>query len=159
MNLAVIHTLLNRNLYNAAYVNKWFKDLNVLDRFVKPYTPEWAQTETGIPAVEIVRFAQDLAKDAPAVLWHPGWMNARYSDSFYMSRTIYIINALLGAIGAKGGLPMVNKPGDVGRKGLKKLVDLVPNPKEKRADGTGWKLRPFRYRPGPSASGIRCHRN
>ena len=140
LNLAIIHILINRNLYNTAYVNKWFKDLDVLDQFVKPYTPEWAEKETSIPAEEIVRFAQDLAKDAPAVLWHPGWMNARYNDSFYMSRTIYIINALLGAIGAKGGLPMVNKPGDMDRKGLKKLTALVDNPKEKRADGTGWKL-------------------
>jgi thiosulfate reductase / polysulfide reductase chain A len=148
LNLAVIHTLLNRNLYNVEYANKWIKDLDVLDRFVKPYTPEWAQEETGIPAEEIVRFARDLAKDAPAVLWHPGWMNARYNDSFYMSRTIYIINALLGAVGAKGGLPMVNKPGDVGRKGLKKLTDLVPTPKEKRADGAGWKHAHFDTGPG-----------
>ena len=148
LNLAVIHTLLNRNLYDVEYANKWIKDLDVLDRFVKPYTPEWAQEETGIPAEEIVRFARDLAKDAPAVIWHPGWMNARYNDSFYMSRTVYIINALLGAIGAKGGLPMVNKPGDVGRKGLKKLTDLVPNPKEKRADGTGWKHAHFDTGPG-----------
>ncbi|WP_269434614.1 molybdopterin-dependent oxidoreductase [Desulfosarcina alkanivorans] len=148
LNLAVIHTLLNRNLYDAAYASKWIKDLDVLDRFVKPYTPEWAETETGIPAVEIVRFARDLAKDAPAVIWHPGWMNARYNDSFYMSRTIYIINALLGAIGARGGLPMANKPGDVDRKGLKKLTDLVPTPKEKRADGTGWQLGHLDSGPG-----------
>jgi len=139
LNLAVINTLLNRKLYNVTYVNKWFKDLDVLERFVKPYTPEWAEEETGIPAAEIVRFAQDLSKDAPAVLWHPGWMNARYNDSFYMSRTIYIINALLGSVGAKGGLPMTNKPGDVDRKGLNKLVDRVPKVEEKRADGTGWK--------------------
>jgi thiosulfate reductase / polysulfide reductase chain A len=148
LNLAVIHTLLNRNLYNAAYVNKWVQGLDILDQFVRPYSPEWAEHETGIPAVEIVRFAQDLAKDAPAVIWHPGWMNARYHDSFYMSRTIYIINALLGSIGAKGGLPMVNTPGDVSRKGLKKLVDLVPKPAEKRADGTGWKHGHFDDGPG-----------
>lgn len=148
LNLAVIHTLLTRNLYDAAYANRWIKDLDVLERFVKPYTPEWAEQETGIAAMEIVRFAQDLAKDAPAVIWHPGWMNARYQDSFYMSRTIYIINALLGSIGAKGGLPMANKPGDVQRKGLKKLTALVDNPKGQRADGTGWKYGHFDTGPG-----------
>ena len=66
-------------------------------------------------------------------------MNARYRDSFYMSRTAYIINSLMGAIGSKGGLPIANTPGDVGRKGLKKLVDLVPKPNEQRADGVGWR--------------------
>ena len=147
-NLAVIHILLNSNLYNAKYANQWIKDLDILERFVKPYTPEWAEQETGIPAEEIVDFTRDLARDAPAVIWHPGWMTARYNDSFYMSRTIYIINALLGAIGAKGGLPMVSKPGDVGRKGLNNLTDLVPAPKEQRADGTGWKYGHFDTGPG-----------
>ena len=140
LNLSVIHTLINQNLYDVAYANRWIKDLDVLKRFVEPYTSKWAEGETGIPADQITAFARDLAKDAPSVIWHPGWMNARYYTSFYMSRTIYIINALLGAIGAKGGLPMVNKPSDVGRKGLNKLTALVENPKEKRADGTGWKL-------------------
>jgi thiosulfate reductase/polysulfide reductase chain A len=149
LNLAVIHTLLKNKLYNVAYVKKWIKDLDALDRFIQPYSAEWAEKETGIAADEIVRFAKDLAKDAPAVLWHPGWMNARYSDSFYMSRTIYIINSLLGSIGAKGGLPMVNKPSDVGRKGLKKLTALVDNPDEKRADGAGWREGHGHFDGGP----------
>ena len=66
----------------------------------------------------------------------------------YVCRSIYIINALLGAIGAKGGLPFANKPGDVGRKGLKKLVDLVPKPAEKRVDGVGWRYKHFDGGPG-----------
>ena len=36
-------------------------------------------------------------------------------------------------------MPIANTPGDVGRKGLKKLVDLFPKPKEQRADGVGWR--------------------
>ncbi len=148
LNLSVIHTLINQNLYDVAYANRWIKDLDVLKRFVEPYTPKWAEGETGISADQIIAFAKDLAKDAPSVIWHPGWMNARYKDSFYMSRTVYIINALLGAIGAKGGLPMVNKPSDVGRRGLNKLTALVENPKEKRADGTGWKLGHLDTGPG-----------
>ena len=40
------------------------------------------------------------------------------------SRSISIIDALLGSVGAKGGLPLVNKPGDYDRKGLNKLMDL-----------------------------------
>jgi thiosulfate reductase/polysulfide reductase chain A len=115
---------------------------------VEPYTPEWAAGETGVEAERLVDFVKDLAAAKPAVIWHPGWMNARYRDSFYMSRSIYIINALLGAIGAKGGLPLANKPGDVGRKGLKKLADLVPKPKEPRADGVGWRYAHFDAGPG-----------
>lgn len=147
-NLAVIHILLNDRLYDAEFANRWIKDLNELQRFIAPYTPEWAAKETGVPAERIVAFVRELAKAKPAVIWHPGWMTARYKDSFYVCRSIYIINALLGAIGAKGGLPLSNTLGDVGRKGLKKFVELFPKPEEKRADGVGWRYRHFDAGPG-----------
>ena len=147
-NLAVIHILINEKLYDAEFARLWIKDLNDLSHFVHPYTPEWAAKETGIPAEEIVAFARELARAKPAVVWHPGWMTARYRDSFYVCRSIYIINALLGSIGAKGGLPLSNKPEDVGRKGLKKLVDLTSKPADQRADGVGWRYPHFDSGPG-----------
>ncbi len=147
-NLAVIHLLLNENLYDAEFAGMWIKDLGALRQFIRPYTPQWAESETGIAAGRIAAFAHDLANARPAVVWHPGWMTARYKDSFYVCRTAYIINALLGAVGAKGGLPLSNTPKDIGRKGLKKLVDLVPKPDEKRADGAGWRYPHFDAGPG-----------
>ena len=121
---------------------------------MEPYTPAWAAAETGIAAERIIEFVRDLAEAKPAVIWHPGWMTARYRDSFYVSRSIYIINALLGAIGSKGGLPLANKPGDVGRKGLKKLADLLSKPKDPRADGVGWSYAHFDAGPGLLAPGL-----
>ena len=147
-NLAVIHELIARKRYDQDYVKRHFKDFDKLVEFIQPYTPQWAEVETGIPANRLVNFVRRLADDKPAVLWHPGWMNARYKDSFYMSRSIYIINALLGSVGAKGGLPLVNKPGDYDRKGLNKLMDLYEKPTEKRADGAGWKYPHFESGPG-----------
>jgi thiosulfate reductase/polysulfide reductase chain A len=138
-NLAVIHELLDKNLYDKKFAHLWIKDFNQLEAFVKPYTPEWAETETGITADEIRTLVRELAEAMPSVIWHPGWMAARYRHSFYICRSIYIINALLGAIGAKGGLPLASKPGDVGKTGLKPLADLYPKPPEKRADGAGWR--------------------
>lgn len=147
-NLAVIHEILDKRLFDKKFVNRYVEGVKELEQFVKPYSPEWAERETGIEAFQIRQFVKDLAAAAPAVIWHPGWMAARYTDSFYVCRTIYIINALLGTYGAKGGLPFVNKPGDVGRKGLKKFMDLYEKPKEKRADGVGWKYKQFEEGPG-----------
>ncbi|MDY0274277.1 MAG: molybdopterin-dependent oxidoreductase [Desulfomicrobium sp.] len=147
-NLAVIHTLINENLYNKEYVDQFVEGFEELQSFVQPYTAEWAAEECGVPAESIRDLARQLAAAAPSVIWHPGWMVARYSNSFQVCRTAYIINALLGSIGAKGGLPFVNSPKDVGRKGLKKLVDLFPKPEEKRADGVGWKHPQFDAGPG-----------
>ncbi len=147
-NLAVIHVLIHEKLHDAQFAAMWIKDLNELQHFVTSYTPQWAERETGIPAESIVAFARELASAKPAVVWHPGWMTARYRDSFHVCRSAYVINALLGSVGAKGGLPLAAKPGDVGRKGLKKLVDLVPKPKDQRADGVGWRYAHFDAGPG-----------
>ena len=147
-NLAVIHELINKNLYDQDYAFRFINGLDRLKQFIAPYTPEWAETETGIPADNLRSFVQELSKAKPSVIWHPGWMTARYKESFYTCRSIYIINALLGAYGAKGGLPLTNKPSDFGKKGLKKFMDLYPKPQQKRADGVGWKYPHFEEGPG-----------
>jgi thiosulfate reductase / polysulfide reductase chain A len=147
-NLAVIHELIHKRLYDERFVDRYIEGIKELEQFVQPYTPEWAQAETGVEAAQLRAFVKELAAARPAVIWHPGWMAARYRDSFYNCRSIYIINALLGSYGAKGGLPFVRKPGDVGRKGLKKFMDLYPKPQEKRADGVGWKYPQFEEGPG-----------
>ena len=143
LNLAVIHVLLNQQLFNAAFAGEWISDIEALRTFVAPYTPQWAQAETGIAADAIVSLVQDIRKAAPAVIWHPGRMTARYKDSFYVSRTAFIINSLLGSIGAKGGLALAATPESAGRKSLKKLVDLLPEPEGIRADGVGTRYPVF----------------
>ena len=147
-NLAVIHELLTARLYDEKYAELHISDLDKLEAFVKPYTPEWAETETGICASELRQFVRELSEAKPSVIWHPGWMTARYRHSFYICRSIYIINALLGSIAHQGGLPLANKPSDCGRKGLRALADLYPKPSEKRADGAGWKYPHISESPG-----------
>ncbi len=147
-NLAVIHELLAGRLYDEQYAAEWIRDFDKLEAFITPYTPEWAESETGISAAELRRFVRELAQAKPSVIWHPGWMAARYKHSFYVCRSIYIINALLGAFGAKGGLPLANKPANVGKTGLKALADLYPKPADKRADGAGWKYPHISDGPG-----------
>jgi len=148
LNLGIVHTVLRDKLYDAKFVNKWVDGLKELESFVIPYTPEWAEKETGIAAREIVAFAHEIAEDSPAVIFHPGWMMARYSDSFYAVRTNYILNALMGAFETPGGLFFQKGPGDVGAKGLKALLDTIPKPEEKRVDGCGWKHKHFDAGPG-----------
>ncbi len=148
LNLGLIHTVLRDNLYDGAFVEKWVSGLNELESFVSDYTPEWAAEQTGIPAAEIVAFAHEIAEDSPAVIFHPGWMVARYSDSFYSCRSIYILNALMGSFETKGGLFFQKGPGDAGAKGLNSLLDTIPKPEDKRVDGCGWKHKHFEAGPG-----------
>jgi thiosulfate reductase / polysulfide reductase chain A len=137
-NLGVLHLIITEKLYDRTFVKEWVQDFETLKEFVQPYTPEFVEKETGVSAQALKNFVYAFAKAAPHVIWHPGWMTARYDDSFYVSRTAYLINALMGAIGAKGGLPIGCKASDVGRKGLKPLMEMFPKPEKPRADGAGW---------------------
>jgi len=147
-NLAVIHELLRTGQYDPEFAEKHIRDLDKLRTFVEGCTAEWAAEETGVSVQDIRDFVSELAAAAPSVIWHPGWMTARYDNSFFICRSIYIINALLGAYGARGGLPLANSPGDVGQKGLNKFMDLYQKPTAERADGVGWQYPHFEEGPG-----------
>lgn len=138
LNLAVLHVLIGEGLYDAAYVERHVQDLAVLADFVRPYSPQWAESRCDVPAGVITQLARSLAAAAPQVIWHGGWMSTRYRQSFMISRTAYLINALLGAFGSKGGLLLAAGARDAGRKGLRSFTSLYAAPLDKRADGVGW---------------------
>jgi thiosulfate reductase/polysulfide reductase chain A len=100
------------------------------------------------PLEEIIDFTHEVAEAAPAVIFHPGWLTARYKDSFYASRTAYILNVLFGSLETPGGLFFQKGPGDAGAKGLNVLMNTIPKPEEKRVDGCGWKYKHFEAGPG-----------
>ena len=135
MNLAVLNVLITEKLYDPE-VLPLIDGFAALEAFVRPYTPQWAEGETGIGAARIVKLARELAGAAPRVLWYPGWFTARYADSFATIRAAYLINALLGSVGARGGMPISLSPKEVDR--LQPLASLYPEPDGPMADGAGW---------------------
>lgn len=159
LNLAIIHILLHENLYDAAYVARHIRpeDMELLRSRVEKCSPEWAAQECAVNAQDIVELAREIAAAAPAVIWHPGWMTARYRQSFMISRSAYIINALLGSIGTKGGLVPASKAR------LNNFSDRYPvtgadksgadksdadksgadNAAPQRLDGVGWRFPHF----------------
>jgi thiosulfate reductase/polysulfide reductase chain A len=136
--LALIHVIIKDSLYDADFVQRWTVGFEELSNFVKPYTPEFAEKETGISAAEIVKLANDVGHAKPSIIFHLGWMTAWYSNDFYLRRAICSLNALLGAYEAKGGLIINKGPGAVG-KPLKSLLAQVPKPTDPRFDGCGTK--------------------
>lgn len=136
-NLAIIQTLLAEDLYNKPYVQQQTQGLEDLRAFVQHCTPHWAEQHTGIPAEDIRALARRIAADAPHVIWHYGWMTAKYSQSFQTARTALVINALLGSLGAQGGIVPAATPKDLGLADLRKFADLYPAPTLPRADGAG----------------------
>ncbi|MEW6115723.1 MAG: molybdopterin-dependent oxidoreductase [Nitrospirota bacterium] len=132
--LGLIHVILKEKLYDADFVNKYVVGLQELEAFVAPYTPEWAEQETGVPAFEIVNLAREVSSVKPKVIFHGGWMLARYVDSFYASRCAYILNTLMGSIETKGGIVIAKGAKDAGKKGLNSLGAKIPDPQDKIFD-------------------------
>jgi len=135
--LGIANCIVNNRYYDRDFANRYVNGLKEFKEFLAPYTPEWAAGETGISAEEIEAFCRELNQDRPKVIIHPGWMLARYRDSYYASRMIHILNALMGSIEQPGGLFYPKGPKDAGRSGLKSLAALVPGVDEERADGCG----------------------
>ncbi len=101
--LSWMHVLIYENLYDKKYVEQYAFGFDELKAHVKNFTPEWAYTKTDIKPEDIRNSAYEMAKAAPAVIVHPGRHTTWYGDDTQRTRTIAILNALLGSYGKKGG--------------------------------------------------------
>lgn len=144
--LAMIHEIIKRGLYDEDFIEQYVSGFDELCYFVEQYSPAWAAKECGVKEKVIQLFVDEVAKDMPKVIFHPGWNLSRYKDSFYASRALHILNILMGNIEQKGGLIIPKGPGDCGVKGLRSLD--CPKPDIKRGDGVGWKYPHFDKGPG-----------
>ncbi|WP_027717744.1 molybdopterin-dependent oxidoreductase [Desulfovirgula thermocuniculi] len=138
LNYALMHVILEEGLYDKEFVERWVLGLKELREFVEPYTPEWAEKETGIPAYEIVSLAREVAEARPAVVFHYGYRCSHYLNETYFRRSIIMLNALMGSIETPGGLFFKKGLKDVGKKPLNKLTDQeLPEVEDIRCDKVG----------------------
>ncbi len=141
-NYALMHVIIKEKLYDAQYVDRWVKGFRQLSTFVDPYTPEWAEAESGIPAGEIIELARKVSASRPSVFFHYGYRGSHHPTEVYFRRSIMILNALMGSIEAKGGIFIKKGSMDAGLKaGLRKFSDQkFPEMEETgRFDGCGEK--------------------
>ena len=139
LNYALIHVILKERLYDADFVDRWVLGLSRLQDFVNPYTPQWAEEESGVPAQAIVDLAREVSKNKPSVIFHFGYRGANYTNEIYFRRSIMILNALLGSVEAKGGFFFKKGPGEIGGKPGRKLTEQkgFPQVKVPRFDKVG----------------------
>ncbi len=138
LNYALMHIILKERLYDAPFVDRWVEGLVELKEFLKPYTPEWAEAETGIPADEMIAFAREISRDKPAVIFHYGYRGAHHEEEIYLRRSILMLNVLMGSIEAPGGFFFKKGPGEAGGKPARKLTDQdLPKVSAPRADLVG----------------------
>ena len=101
--LAWINEIIEKDLYDKKYVEKYCSGLDKLKEHVKTFTPEWAYGITTIKPDVIKKTAKEMANASPAVIVHPGRHVTWYGDDTQRVRAIAILNALLGSWGRRGG--------------------------------------------------------
>jgi anaerobic selenocysteine-containing dehydrogenase len=122
MNLAFCNYLIQNDLYNKEFVRKWWnweeyladnhpnepRTFEVFEAKLKElyaeYTLEYAAKETGISLATLEEVAKTIASAGTAFSSHT-WRSAPAANlgGWQVSRTIFMIAALLGAVGTKGG--------------------------------------------------------
>lgn len=108
--LAWINVLINEKLFDQAFIEKYTVGFAELQKHIQPYTPEWAATETEIPAEVIRSVARELAGQKPKAIVPPGRHTVWYGDDTQRMRALYILNTLLGNYGREGGFYIANAP-------------------------------------------------
>jgi thiosulfate reductase/polysulfide reductase chain A len=136
--LAMAHVLITENRYDAAFVRDHTTGFEAFREAALAHTPEWAAVETGIPAATIRRLAREMADARPHCAIDPSWkgaFGANYINSTDTARAVGCVNALLGNVGAKGGLLFYAGP----RLGAPPAArwPAPPRPTVPRADGVG----------------------
>lgn len=107
--LAWIHVIIEEELYDKEYVERYTYGFEQLKASVKNNTPEWAYPITTIKPHVIRETAREMARHAPATLIHPGRHVTWYGDDTQRVRAGAILNALLGSWGRRGGFYMPTK--------------------------------------------------
>ena len=101
--LSWMNVIIEEDLYNKKYVEKYTTGFDQLKQHVKSFTPEWAYGITTIKPEEIRKTARIMAAAAPSVIVHPGRHVTWYGDDSQRARAVAILNGLLGSWGNRGG--------------------------------------------------------
>lgn len=100
--LAMMNVLKNEHLVDKSFVGKYTSGYPEFAETLDGYTPEWAESETGIPAEVIRQLAREFGEaKAPAIILGSG--NSRHGNGGMTVRLITILSALTGAWQHPGG--------------------------------------------------------
>lgn len=128
--LAMLNVLIGERLYDEDFVAKYTHGIEELAAHVAPYTPEWAEKETEIPAGRIRVIAREFAAASPKAVVYKGRRTSWYKNDTYMRQAMALVNVLAGNWDQKGGLlPKESIP--LGKPELPEF----PWPDEERVDG------------------------
>ncbi|MBW2029197.1 MAG: molybdopterin-dependent oxidoreductase [Deltaproteobacteria bacterium] len=100
--LAWLNVIITEKLYDGAFVEKWTTGFDLLKEHVKPYTPEWAEGITWVPAERTRRAARLYATTKPAAMF-PGVSIEMGVNTTNTLHAVFSLPAITGNIDVPGG--------------------------------------------------------
>ncbi|HXT59909.1 MAG TPA: molybdopterin-dependent oxidoreductase [Pirellulales bacterium] len=102
--LAMARTMIDAGEFDAEFLTKWTNYRpDQLKRFLKPYTPAWAERTSGVAARDIERIALEFARCRPACAAFTNRGSHAHYNGLNNDRAVILLNALAGSIGQPGG--------------------------------------------------------
>ena len=135
--LAMLHTIINENLYDKEFVTQWVHGFDELKEYVKEFPPEKAATITGVPAEKIVEAARAFA-DGPSTLMVSAAPVVHHTNGNQNMRAVLSLVAITGNFDRPGGVvvppPGLLPPDFLGHPAFCRRTDLLPKISKMRAD-------------------------
>ena len=101
--LAMAHVIANEGLWDKEFIERWTNTSpNRLLRHLNPYTPQKAESVSGVRASDIKRIAVEFANARPGVAIGGGGV-LKHVNGASNQKAILLLNAIVGSLDIKGG--------------------------------------------------------
>ena len=136
LGLGWLHVLINENLYDKAFVDKWTFGFEDLRKRVQEYPPERVAQITGIPKEKIIESARMYGTVKPGhILW--GSPTAYYGlNTAETERVRCIVRAITGNLDVLGGNQIIRPFSKQVKLTEMELADTLPMEQVKKALGS-----------------------
>lgn len=101
--LGFMNVIIQEELYDKEFVEKWTYGFDKLVKHVKEYTPERVEEITWVPASDIKNCARIYATTKPASIVQGTCALDRQANNVQNSRALAILQAITGNVGNPGG--------------------------------------------------------
>ena len=103
MALAMINAIIGEGLQDQEYIDKHTIGFHRLAEHIRPFTPEWAEAITWVPAGEIRKLARRLASTKGAGIYQGTCTQDQTASGTQASRAFAILQVITGNINVPGG--------------------------------------------------------
>jgi len=151
--LAMLHVIINENLYDVDFVKDYCLGFDKLREHVQQYTPQWAAEVTALSSDEIVKAARTYATEGPSSYRGNNGI-CQHANSTQTARAFAALIAVTGNIDVPGGNRLPEAP-PVGFSALQEAMERARVPVEIEAQTLGAERFPLWA--GPEAVMRRPH--